>query len=324
MKIASKPRAAFTLIELIVVLSIIALLATLSAAVVLRLQESSKESNTNTDLRKIHMKLMEQWKPVVDQIKKENPPDALIQLTRNADGTQDIARAKAFHMMMRLRQEFPQNFGDVFSTASFTPPSGQTYTYNSKAAFVQAVKSPLQPTPGTFVDSPPESQSAALLVLILTQGRGGSATDPESIARTKLMDFPQQPGPNGQQMPPVQLRVFVDAWGNHIAFRRLADDDLLDVLAELNQPPFVSPGQVTSGNMDPQDPDGRLKIATWPGKAQLLPVLARTNPNSRPYIVDPFDGRNRGPYAVSAGRDGVFFNENDLYSFRLAREGKGN
>jgi prepilin-type N-terminal cleavage/methylation domain-containing protein len=331
MKIASKPRAAFTLIELIVVLSIIALLLTLSAAVVMRLQESSKESNTNTELRKIQMKLEEQWKAAVAQIKTEDPPQGVKELTKNADGTYDIARAKAFHMKMRLRQEFPQNFGDLFSGGSVQAPNGQVYTYGAKAAFVQALKNPFQSPPGTFIDSPPESHSAALLVLILSQGRGGSTTDPESIARTKLMDFPQNPGPNGQQPPPVQLRVFADQWGNHIAFRRVADDDLLDVLAELNQPPFVAPGQVSSGNMDPQDPDGRLKLPaqywlTPPNKPNnritALSFLAHTG--SRPLIADPFDGRNRGPYAFSAGKDGIFFNENDLYSYRLAREGKGN
>ena len=59
----------------------------------------------------------------------------------------------------------------------------------------------------------PEQQSAALLVLILSQGSGGSTTDVESIARTKLMDYPQQ---NGRD----SAGVFADS-GARIGFRRL-------------------------------------------------------------------------------------------------------
>ncbi|HKB00725.1 MAG TPA: hypothetical protein VKD90_00835, partial [Gemmataceae bacterium] len=158
----------------------------------------------------------------------------------------------------------------------------------------------------------------------------------ETMARTGLLDFPQNPV-GGQTPPPVQLRVFVDEWGKHIAFRRQADDYDTAILDELNQAPFVDASKIPTGNLDPQDPDGRLKKPTtaWGnvvnqngqqenGKVVATRFLAYTNQGSRPYILDPFDGRNRGPFAFSAGKDDTFYTDNDLYSFRLAQQGRGN
>ena len=81
----------------------------------------------------------------------------------------------------------------------------------------------------------------------------------------------------------------------------------------------------------PPDPAYRTTAVQW----FTVPL---TNPLADPLtsfgtIADPFDGRNRGPYVVSAGRNGKlipgdrytnFMDPDDLYSFRLQREGKGN
>jgi prepilin-type N-terminal cleavage/methylation domain-containing protein len=313
-------RSGFTLIELLVVMSIIILLASITVVAVFRLQNSQKESNTNTHLQKLDMLLAQQYKAVMDQIRKEDPPPLIVELTKNADGTRDMSRARALHMKLRLRQEFPQNFRDLRTTPPPLNYFGQTYQYPPKASYVAAVKNPLMINPTTFAEPQPEMHSAALLVLILTQGRGGASNNPDAIARTKLMSFPQAGG-----APDVQLRVFVDEWDRNIAFRRFADDDMTDILAELNQPPHVSQAAVVSGNMDPHDPDGRLRILTWPGRAIALSYLAYPNaPPLRPSLNNPFDGTNRGPYAFSACRDGNFFTQDDLLSYRLNATNRGN
>jgi type II secretory pathway pseudopilin PulG len=321
-------RGAFTLLELIVVIGIIIILMSLTAGAIFRLRASQMEKNTNTHLVKIHSALVQQYSAAVDRIKKEDPPQVIKELTKNQDGTYDLARAKALHLKLRLRQEFPQNVAEVFPAI---PPSvtfnGMTYVYGPKPAYAAALKSPFQSAPNTFLEPFPEASASAILMLILNQGQGGSAGTAESIAPTTVVNFPQQ---NNQ--PPVSLRVFVDEWGTPISFRRAADDDMTDVLAELNQPPYVSAAQVQSGHMDPQDPDGRLMIQTWPGRAQLMPFLSANNPGTRPYIQNPFDGRNRGPFVFSAGGDKLFYNANgsmqtdldNLYSYRLAQSGKGN
>ena len=113
---STKARPAFTLIELIVVMSIIALLATITISAVFRLQSSQKESNTVTHLTKIQMTFNQQWKPTIDNIKKQEPPIAIRNAT--ADGVAPAtvlsdARARALHMKLLLRREFPQTFNEA-------------------------------------------------------------------------------------------------------------------------------------------------------------------------------------------------------------------
>lgn len=318
-------RSGFTLIELLVVISLIILLASLTVGAVFRVLGARRETNTNTHLLKIDLALSQMYKSKLDLIKKEPVPLAIIEMTRNQGsvpglpGTQDMDRARAFHLKMRLREEFPQNFGDVGipGTPSYNITfNGTQYQYRGKATYQSALKNPqrIPPASGNFVELEAEAQSAACLVLILSQGAGGATIDPETIGPTKLMSYPQQDGST------LQLRVFIDAFGKHIAFRRLADDDMFDALNELNQPPFVG-----SGAADPQDPARRLgNLPPWPGYASLRSVLAQPNPGMRPYIVDPFDGRNRGPFAFSAGKDSNFITQDDLYSFRVQQSGRGN
>src|SRR5690349_21316859 len=113
MRIRTDRRPAFTLIELIVVIGIIALLATLSAAAVMRVQESQRESNTNKYLLKLSTALEAQRKAVRDRVSQETPHDLVFAITARADGTRDIPRAKALHMKLRMRQEFPQTYAEA-------------------------------------------------------------------------------------------------------------------------------------------------------------------------------------------------------------------
>jgi prepilin-type N-terminal cleavage/methylation domain-containing protein len=308
MKVHARPRAAFTVIELLVVLSIIALLATLSIAAVLRVQESQRGTNTSIHLRKAQMGLDQQWKAAIDRIKAEEPHELIYQITTNPNGTRDNARAKALHMKLRLRQEFPQSYAEVRMINVFTGPYlplQSPSVYGPKPLYLAAIGA----GNGTAGD-----EAAALLLVVLAQGRGGTAFNAEEIGPVQTRDMGGKP-----------MRVLVDAWGNPMCLRRWATDAELKLLLldpinnELNLPPFVTPAQVISGNCDPQDPDGRLRFNTWAGKAQaqawFTSVLANT---------DPFDGRNRGPYIVSAGKDAQYTTDDDLYSFRLQSAGKGN
>ncbi|MBO0698293.1 MAG: type II secretion system protein [Zavarzinella sp.] len=334
----NRARGAFTLIEMIVVISIIALLMTLTAAAVMRLRESSRESNTNVHLNKIHMELQKQWNSQLALIKAETLPPAIVELTKDQNGNPDLARARALHTKLRLRQEFPQRFEEL-TPITLPPVNGSSaYVYPVKPAFKTALKAPVA------VEVVPESQSAALVYLILSQGSGGSTTDVDSIARTKLMDYPQQ-----NNAPPIQLKVFADEWGNHIGFHRWADDDMTDVLAELNQPPFVAPapppqpGQLLK--TDPQDPDGRLQLPAqnWFTNNGTNYRQAALSLLQTPRLQNPFDGKNRGPFVFSPGRNGRFRVLNtapnsppddptmaaetdldNLYSYRIAGSGKGN
>jgi len=320
MRFSTRPRPAFTLLELIVVLSIMALLAAMTVSAVFRLLESSRESNTNTHIRAINVGLEQQWKAAVDRIKTEDPPKPVKDLTMTQLGPTnfvlDQSRAKALHLKLRLRQEFPQNFTEARTGIQvISPADGSSYIYGPKTAYINVIRD------ASAISLPTEAEGAALLMLIVSQTRAGSSFNAEGAGPTQVIEFdripipPLPPPPPGAKLP---LKVYVDAWGRPISFRRAAAETQLDVVTELNLAPFVTPAMMASLNMDPQDPEGRLKLNNWPGKATALGYFA-TAP-----LANPFDGLNRGPYIYSGGRDKQFGNDDDLYSFRLQATGKGN
>jgi prepilin-type N-terminal cleavage/methylation domain-containing protein len=315
-------RGGFTLLELLVVLSIMGLLAAITISAVGRYKQSSIEKNTNTQLLKVQVALEQQYKGAIETIRKESVPQPIIDLTKHANGTADMPRAKALYMKLRLRQEFPQTFTEVhlptfqaeFMTPPVAPSSQLAGMYPPKPVFQLAIGTPT----GNY-----DLESAALLYLILTQSRAGSNFDVDNVGRVTSVDIGGRP-----------MKVFLDYFDTPIGFRRWADAiDPADVVTELSLPPFVPPPPAYA---DVEDPDRRLaatppQIANdWPTPANRGIALKAFIPNSagvRPSFsvnVNPFDGFHRGPYAFSAGGDQLANTPDDLLSFRLQQAGKGN
>jgi len=304
MKTRKQTRPAFTLLEMLVVISIIGLLAALSLSAVFRLQESARETNTNTGLRKIHIGLDQQVKAARDTIAKETPSAWVANLTSSIDSNgsivEDKTRAKALHMILRMRQEFPQTYAEARALAGDT-------AYGPKQIYTTAI--------GTG-NSTPDLEAAALLFVVLSQNRGGITFNVEESGRTEVIDV------GGKQ-----VRVLMDEYGTPFCLRRWATDNEMNMLPadELNQPPFVTEKQKLSGNRDLADPEGRFRNGAprpWnpPYKNQVRQLFTTILPT----VADPLDGRNRGPYVVSAAKDKQFVTQDDLFSFRIQSSGKGN
>lgn len=312
-------RSGFTLIELLVVLSIMGLLAAISISAVGRFKQASIENFSNIQIRKVQVGLDQQHHGAVDTIKKEAVPPVITELTRHASGQADTARAKALHMKLRLRQEFPQTFAEVdatrftaeFATPPMAPASQIASLYPPKALYRAAI--------GT-VPNNPDLEGAALLYLILTQSRAGSNFDAENVGRVQ----PVQVGNRS-------MKVFVDFFDTPVGFRRWTDKgDPANIAQELSEYPLAA---TPLPKADPEDPDGRLGAAfaaDWlPGNYAIalklfVPNSATTRPSFDTTTVHPFDGRHRGPYAFSAGRDLLAGTDDDLLSFRIQQAGKGN
>ena len=357
MKITLHRRGGFTLIELIVVIGIIILLAALTVGAVFRVREAQLEKNTNTTLQKVHIGFMQQWDATRDQIAAEQIPVPIRTMTQQVTQAGnppsyrfDPARAKAVWMKLRMRQEFPSNFGEARSTMSLSI-DGQVANFPTRPSLLAAMQD---------ASGPDYMENAALLYLIMTQGKGGVTFNAETVP-TRVIDIPRAPPATGT----IQFKVFVDEYFNAsdpntrlpvglIGFRRQADDDnvaligsgqfsnQVGLLGELNEPPYVTQAQVTSGNRDREDPEGRLRLPRiqWYTAPTLvvngqpaqnvnardffLRYLSQPNPAFRPFVTDPFDGRNRGPFVFSPGKDNAYPTDDDLYSHRLQQQGKGN
>jgi prepilin-type N-terminal cleavage/methylation domain-containing protein len=317
-------RPAFTLIELIVVIGIIALLATLSAAAVMRVQESQRESNTNKYLLKLSTALEQQRKATRDRISQETPHPLILAITaKDANGLMpDPARAKVLHMKLRMRQEFPQTYAE----ARFTWPSGGPFAalngvYGPKPLYLAAIGN------GTGTD--PTMEAAVLLVAVLSQNRSGGSFAAEDGVPTNTFDYAGK-----------TVKVFMDSWGEKpMCLRRWATDGEPDALTDLNTLPQVTQAMMTSNLRDSEDPDGRLVPENWDatGAAANRAIAETWFTQPLPTVVHPFgsftDGTfpygpfkqpNRGPYVMSAGKDRKYATPDDLLSFRLSSTGRGN
>jgi hypothetical protein len=212
-------------------------------------------------------------------------------------------------MKLRLRQEFPQTFAEVRMTNVFAAAPSLIPVYGPKPQYLLAIGAG---------NGTPATESAALLLVVLSQGKGGAAFNAEEIGPVQTIDLGGKP-----------MRVLADAWGNPMCLRRWATDGEMALRAnelanELNLPPYVTPAQVISGNFDPQDPDGRLKATIWTVPVNRNGAILWFTVPLNNTIADPFNGLNRGPYIVSAGKDAILASDDDLYSFRLQGDGKGN
>ena len=99
-------RRGFTLIEILVVISLIAVLAALSVGALFRVRAAQQTNNTEGTLGKLDTLLMARWSAVL--VNAKNPPDLLIAY---CDG--DKERAVSLYTYAILKNEFPQSYAEV-------------------------------------------------------------------------------------------------------------------------------------------------------------------------------------------------------------------
>jgi len=300
-------RAGFTLLELLVVIAIIGILAAMTVTAVFRLKAASLETRTNETLEKLDRAYSQQYKAAIDAIRKEQIPQGLIVLANH-----DMDMAKAVHMKLRLRREFPQNLSDVNDagvTGNATVNAQLYALYPPKAVYVALVP--------TLTPLNRAEQNTVLLMAALGLARGGASFDPEQVGSNALGKLPSNSA----------VKIFIDGYGNPMYYVRAlstpptGDTSANAVLAELNQPPYVTAAAVSSNpkKADAIDPTGKLN-QSWTGNAPMLQFIQ----NMRDYMNEPLDGTHRGPFVFSGGADKTPFTLDDLYSFRLTGTGKAN
>ncbi len=197
----------------------------------------------------------------------------------------DQTRARVIHTMCRMRQEFPFNFTEATTTYTVNG-----YQYPPKQSITTALAG--------WSGSPSEGEQAAVLLMLAVAGsRGGVTFDAESVGGGSVVT---------RLIAGKQFKIYVDSWGSPIGFEREAEIPEHPILAELNGPPYAS----AATHRHPLDPEGRLTNQTGYGPA-----------------VSPFlqtDGGNRRWFIYSAGRNKAYWDNDDLYSYRLRATDRGN
>lgn len=308
-------RAAFTLIELLAVIAIIAVLLAMSAAAFYRTRVQQQESATNVTLSKLQSELDVQWKTVLDRGAEDARTRSIPQAILSWSGNDD-RRAKVVWTKILLRVEFPQTFYDAVNFPVALKSMG--FNVPMKSDYFQAVQG-MAPAPVANPGYPQAHyESAALLYLALKQGRRGmQAFNPN-----------EQVGPHAigsVDLYGKSFNVFIDTWGEPIAFIRWPTGATM--MDDINQPPFQVLNTIAGvpTAVDPQDPEKTLHVATWANQSSFSNSIHPLNANG-PLNLSPFvfsAGRDK-QYGVDATYAGVGSTDelDNLYGYRQRGVGR--
>lgn len=300
-------RDGFTLVELLVVMTIIGLLAGLLVAGAMKFKDAQVEATTDAQLTRLQLKLSTDYKDVLQKCHKEQPPDLILQYCGDPD------RARAVHTAATLRVNFPETFSEAT-----TPFFVGSYAYQPKKTFASVAGAGPVPTTEPQKSQRQQQERAALLFLILTEratgGGGGDDTGSAGERRTAAI--------GGKE-----LTYFIDLYGQPIVYERWAQTLPAGTsLGELDVAPYARAS--VGGNKDPLDP--KNLVAGWSDAAKLN-VLRDKSSDSVPKLL--FNASNRVPTVISAGRNKTFdssigtgapggqYSGDDRVGFRLERSG---
>ena len=255
-------RGAFTLVELMVVITIMVALAAITASAVLKFIGVQQTSNTQSTLDRVQSQLARAWSKVKDDairspmtepayIPGTIPPQPAgvtvgswiaTNLASNANNAADPnvkERTRIIYVKLRLRQAFPMNFNEALYPAPLPQLSGYvTYLTNLGIAGSSAGSASIE--------------SSACLLMALQRGVSGAGIDPADLTSGGAAGSFPTPLP----LPAGSLPYLNDAWSRPIFFTRVPAGSPL-----LNANPYPNGGQ--SGANDPGDPQGYLQAGGW-------------------------------------------------------------
>ena len=305
----ARPRAGFTLIEMLIVIGIIAALAAISVGAFFQVRGSQDKSVAEVTLNKLHSAFDIKYKAVLDDARKAvaNMADSDPLMVRCGG---DKERALVVMTYVKLRNEFPMESKEVNPNPLIAPASVIGVTmYSSlvpRAAFAALyTKLPTDPTGVGEQESRTRAMtSSKLMYVALTQtGGGGTMGGSEGLQQQVGVD------------PVDGLSFFRDSWGEPIGFFRHAKS------VEINQSPYAKPraganGVTTSNALDPNAK--MFKYAMPPAFLGYFPGNAFSNENSVATFYSAGPNKEFGADPISLTEDEALDN---LLSYRLRREG---
>jgi len=234
-------RSAFTLIEMLVVIAIIALLLSLSAGASIKYLDIQEKVNTQFMLDRTEAVLKNQWAQHKSQVFYEKiDADTHQWIAQYLAGNDPSAenRIRVIYVKLKQRQAFPMNFNEALYpplAASGSPcPCAQLQPLTS---YVQYLKSR-----GIGISSGLSWESSACLLMALQRGVGNTGISPEDLTRGGFASVDVSYG----------VPILTDSWKNPVYFSRVPSGC-----------PVLNPNGAQNGAHDPGDPQGYLQMATW-------------------------------------------------------------
>lgn len=314
-------RLAFTLVELLIVISILAILSALLLGVAARAGERGREARTKAMIARLHTLVMQQY----DTYKDRRAPvqDSAVTAIRDSLPDQRKPLAPAIGRLYALRElmlmEIPDRWSDVLLAAV---PDSPTFDGDHRASpvYLQSTSSSSHegPTPlieayrrqyysmvsaGVSAESIRTNQGAECLYLFVmnatADGEARSLFNESSIGDTD--------GDGAYE--------FLDGWGNPIFFLRWPvgfESDRQANIRELGNDPLSEPWtSVAAGDHDPFD-----MFRVEPGAFRTVPLIFSSGPDERP---DIYSARNTtiwplsppdqplSPYQLVTSNEGDFY-----------------
>lgn len=242
-------RSGFTLIELMVVITIMIALAALTSSAILKYIEVQQTSNTRAVLDKVQSQLGKVWSQVKDQAIKESiNADTYQWIKTNLAGADanEMGRIRTIFVKLKMRQAFPMDFNEALY-----PPAS--------ASGSPSPCSQLQPLPAyvTYLNSHGIAMSSGLswessACLLMALSRGPSGINPETL---------QNGGAGGIDSQGYGVPVLNDAWGRPIYFTRVPSGcPVLNPFGAHPDPTDKPPYLLSYDMLDPQ---GYLQKPQW-------------------------------------------------------------
>jgi prepilin-type N-terminal cleavage/methylation domain-containing protein len=305
-------RSGMTLIEILVVLSIIAVLLALSGAGLQKTRISAQFSRTNESVNKLQKSLVAELERVNDNARaaaeRRDPPNYDV-ILNYCDGEQ--RRARSLYVAMEQRRYFPQTFVEA-TTPTYIVQSRTTGALGLRVGgYNAATESPVyaHPVSATFADvrgltaaNATDESGVLLYIIIQSQSVAGggamvSAGDDLSSALKVEVQL------NGANRPGATLMAFKDGFDRPIGFRRW------DNGAEAQDSTYVD---AKTNFKDPLDPEGY--VSNWNS-------AKRTEAQSQLQFLPVGPNQNRITTVYSLGKD-LADPKDDVIGFRTHRAGK--
>jgi prepilin-type N-terminal cleavage/methylation domain-containing protein len=275
-------RGGYTLVELLIVISIIGILASISLAVLFASQERARTAQTRALVVWLDQVVQERW---------ESYRTRRLPIATSGMGPLAAQQARLVALRELMRLEMPDRWNDVTDDPVVLP---------SRPALSLAYQRRY------LVASPTDQyESAECLYLIATMGRADDGPGPDRFAAANTGDA------DGDGM-----LEFQDGWGHPMSFLRWAPGFVSPLQPELPDPDPSAPPAIERdqlGNHDPFDPL-RVDLPGPPSARRvfrLVPLVYSAGPDgvkdiisfnaatdfNDPYAVPPAAGRLRGqPY----------------------------
>ncbi len=200
-------RPGFTLVELLVTITIISILASSVLVATYAAQESAREARTRALVAKLHKLLMVRWESYRTRRVPLDTATLSRQVNPGARNAQFIFAKRRLQALRELmRMEMPDRYRDILDE-----PSGERRGIEHRPALSRAYLRRYERVNALGTGVTPQFQGAECLYMILTMGAANESQGREQFRESEIDDV------DGDGMP-----EFVDGWGRPISFLRWA------------------------------------------------------------------------------------------------------